>query len=306
MSSVAWLSTHIQEKGTIRCDACAHACTLHEGEYGRCGIRKAENGDLHLLTYGVAAAVTINTADKQPLVHYKADTRILSVGTVGCYFACAFCQNHDLSQYPNGNGHSIDGRHLLPEQIVDLARRYECEAIAYTYNEPATYFEYCYDTARLAHEAGLKNIYVTSGFETKRAIDTIAPFIDVMILDLKGFNEPFYATVCGGSLEPVLETIRYVHAKKIPIEITTPVIPDYNDSDDELGRMAAFISQLDPSIAWHLLPFKPMHKMTDIASTPFDTLHRARIIAKTEGLENVFIQSHNAIAISTACNHGSI
>ena len=303
MSAIAWLSTKL-ENGKILCEACAQGCTLGEGEYGICGIRKVEGGELQLLTYGIAAAVTIDTADKQPLYHCASHERVLSMGTIGCNFSCQFCQNYDLTQYPKENGYRIDGRRLSPSQAVDLAVRYECQAIAYTYNEPATFFEYCYDTAKLAREAGLKNIYVTSGYETRKAIDLIAPYIDQMIIDLKGFSEPFYHDVCGASLAPVLETIRYVHAKGIPLEMTTPLIPGYNDSEEEIASIALFVSELDPNIPWHILPFKPIYKMVDLTPTPSEKLDRAREIGKEQGLSHVIVRSESENHFKSACHHG--
>lgn len=303
MSSVAWLSSKLDD-GRILCEACSQECKLHEGEYGLCAIRKVENGQLNLLTYGLAAAVTIDTAEKQPTVFFDPDTRILSFGTIGCNFSCKFCQNYDLSQYPKENDHKIDGRRLSPSEAVKLAQNYDCECIAYTYNEPATYFEYCYDTAKLAHEAGLKNIYVTSGFETRKAIDLIAPYIDTMIIDLKAFSESFYVDICGAALQPVLDTIRYVHSKGIPIEITTPLIPEHNDSDEDIRLLSEFLSDIDPTIPWHILPFKPMYKMIDVPTTPDESLQRAVEIGKEEGLESVYIRNSCEQHHKSACHHG--
>lgn len=303
MSSVAWLSSRMED-GRILCEACAQECKLQDGEYGLCAIRKVENGELTLLTYGIAAAVTIDTAQKQPMVSLDPNTRVLSLGTIGCNFSCTFCQNYDLSQYPKENNHKIDGRRLSPRDMVALAIKYDCECIAYTYNEPATYFEYCYDTAKLAHAAGLKNIYVTSGFETRKAIDMIAPYIDVMIIDLKAFSESFYSEICGAALQPVLDTIRYVHGKKIPIEITTPLIPTHNDSDEDIRMLSEFLTGIDPSIPWHVLPFKPMYKMLDVPMTSDESLQRALHIGKTQGLESVYIRNECEEHHKSACHHG--
>lgn len=303
MSTVAWLSKKLDD-GSILCEACRQDCALFEGEYGLCAIRKVDNNELHLLTYGLAAAVHIDTVRNIPMFNFMPESRVLSIGTIGCNLSCNFCENYDFSQYPKENSHKMDGRKLLPKEVVDLALKYECESIAYTYNEPATYFEYCYDTAKLAHEAGLKNIYITSGYETEKAIDLIAPFIDAMIIDIKAFNDSFYHTVCGASLQPVLDTIRYAHGKGIFIEMTTPLIPGHNDSDEEIRAISRFLADLDHTIPWHIVPFKPMYKMLDIPPTPPETLQRAYDIGKDSGLAHVSIRNPLSEHSNAASCHG--
>lgn len=303
MAATAWLSQKLGD-GRILCEACSQACSLKEGEYGLCAIRKVENGELALLTYGLAAAVNIDTIEKQRLFHFMPESRVLSIGTIGCNLSCSFCENYDLSQYPKENNHAIDGRLLSPQQIVDLALKYDCEVIAYTYNEPATYLEYCFDTAKLAREAGLKNVYVTSGYETQKAIDTIAPLIDAMVIDLKAYSDSFYRNICGGTLQPVLDTIQYAHNKGIWIELTTPLIPGHNDADEEIRAISDFLARLDTAIPWHIIPFRPMYKMTDLPPTSTEKLQRAFAIGKESGLEHIYIGSSCPdILHSTHC-HG--
>lgn len=288
MSHVAWLS-HTLEDGRIACEACNQHCVLHEGEYGICGIRQVQNGKLILLTYGLAAAVNVDPVEKKPMFHFLPGSKVFSFGTVGCNFSCKFCQNADISQYPKEHRHEITGRSLSPQQAVDAALAYGCDSIAYTYNEPVVFFEYTYDTAKLAHEAGLKNIYVTSGYETHKAIDTIAPYLDGMNIDIKGFSQSFYKEICGGSLKPVLDTIDYAHKKGIWIETTTLLIPGYNDSDDEIRAIAQFQADLDPTIPWHISGFHPMYKMLDTPRTPPSTLRHAYDIGKEAGLKYVYV-----------------
>ena len=288
MSESAWLSKTLSS-GKILCQACAHSCKLDEGEYGICGVRKVENGELRLLVYGVAAAVNVDPVEKKPMFHFLPKSHVFSVGTVGCNFSCKFCQNADISQYPQENNHQIKGRELAPERIVELALEYECSSIAYTYNEPIVFFEYTYDTAKLAHEKGLKNIYVTSGYETKKALDLLSAYIDGMNIDLKAFSNAFYEEICGAKLKPVLEAIRYAHEKGIWIEITTLLIPGKNDTEREIREMAHFIADLDPMIPWHLSAFHPSYKMRDVERTPASTLHNAYNIAMEEGLKYVYV-----------------
>lgn len=288
MSELAWLSKTLSS-GKILCQACAHSCKLDEGEYGTCGVRKVENGELRLLVYGIAAAVNVDPVEKKPMFHFLPKSHVFSVGTVGCNFSCKFCQNADISQYPQENEHQIKGRELAPERIVELALEYECLSIAYTYNEPIVFFEYTYDTAKLAHKKGLKNIYVTSGYETKKALDLLSPYIDGMNIDLKAFNDVFYEEICGAKLKPVLEAIKYAHGKGIWIEITTLLIPGKNDTDSEIREMARFIADLDTKIPWHLSAFHPSYKMQDIERTPDLTLRNAYHIAMEEGLKYVYV-----------------
>ena len=288
MSHKAWLSKELGS-GKILCQACAQACKLDEGEYGICGVRKVEGGELKLLVYGLAAAANIDPVEKKPMFHFLPKSRAFSVGTVGCNFSCKFCQNYEISQYPKEHTLCIVGSELPPERIVELAIENRCDSIAYTYNEPIVFFEYTYDTAKLAHEKGLKNIYVTSGFETHKAIDLLEPYIDGMNIDIKSFSDEFYKEICGARLKPVLEAVKYAHSKGIWVEITTLLIQGKNDSDDEIRSIAKFIAEVDPSIPWHLSAFHPMYKMLDVPRTPESTLLRAYKIGQEEGLKYLYI-----------------
>ncbi|WP_345980507.1 AmmeMemoRadiSam system radical SAM enzyme [Sulfurimonas sp. HSL3-2] len=288
MKQSAWLSKKL-DSGKVMCQACAQACKLDEGEYGICGVRRVEDGELKLLVYGLAAAVNIDPVEKKPMFHFLPKSRAFSLGTVGCNFSCKFCQNYDISQYPKEHHHEIVGQELPPERIVELALENGCESIAYTYNEPIVFFEYTYDTAKLAHEKGLKNIYVTSGYETKKSIDLLAPYINGMNIDIKSFSDEFYKDICGARLKPVLEAVKYAHEKGIWIEITTLLIEGKNDSDEEIRNIARFIAEVDKSIPWHLSAFHPMYKMLDTPRTPGSTLRRAYKIGQEEGLKYLYV-----------------
>ena len=285
----AWLSKKIEKTGKVLCEACHQACVLDEGEYGICGVRHVQNGQLELTVYGKAAAVNIDPIEKKPLYHFLPGTRSFSVGTVGCNFSCTFCQNAEISQYPKENDYAIFGRDLPPEQIVALALEHGCESIAYTYNEPVVFFEYAYDTAKLAHEKGLKNIFVTSGYETHKTIDTLGPYLNAMNIDLKSFSNDFYKDISGARLKPVLDTIEYAWNKGIWVEVTTLTIPGLNDSDDELKQIAEFIAGISPDMPWHVSGFYPQYKMLDRPPTPHSTLNRAYEIGKAVGLHYVFV-----------------
>ena len=288
MSHNAWLSKKLKN-GKVMCEACSQACVLNEGEYGICSVRQVENGELKLLVYGLAAAVNVDSVEKKPMFHFLPTSTAFSVGTIGCNFSCKFCQNYEISQYPKEHNREIIGHKLSPERIVELAIENGCDSVAYTYNEPIVFFEYTYDTAKLAHEKGLKNIYVTSGYETHKAIDLLDPYIDGMNIDIKSFSNDFYKEICGAKLKPVLDTVKYAHNKGIWIEVTTLLIQGKNDSDEEIRSIARFLADIDTSIPWHLSAFHPMYKMLDIPRTPASTLHRAYRIAQEEGLKYIFV-----------------
>ncbi|WP_294964733.1 AmmeMemoRadiSam system radical SAM enzyme [Sulfurimonas sp.] len=288
MLEKAWLSRELKNT-KIMCEACSQACVLSEGEYGICGVRKVENGELRLLVYGLVAAVNVDPVEKKPMFHFLPKTKTFSLGTVGCNLSCSFCQNHEISQYTKENDNKITGQELSSESIVDLAIKNNSSSVSYTYNEPIVFFEYTYDTAKLAHEKGLKNIYVTSGYETHKAIDLLTPYIDAMNIDIKSFSDEFYKEICGARLKPVLQTLKYAHEKGIWVEITTLLIPGKNDSDEEIRDIARFIASIDTSIPWHLSAFHPTYKMLDIPRTPESTLVRAYKIAQQAGLKYVYI-----------------
>ena len=288
MDHLAFLSQTLSN-GDVMCLACAHACRLKEGEYGICGVRQVQKEKLILLTYGRAAAINVDPIEKKPLFHFLPNTKTFSLGTVGCNLSCTFCQNYTLSQYPKEHEHRIVGETLNPEQIITLAQQHQCASIAYTYNEPVVSFEYTYDTALLAKENGLKNIYVTSGFETKKATKLLSSCIDAMNIDLKSFSDSFYTDVCNARLKPILETIAYAHTLGIWVEITTLIIPGLNDTQEELRQIAEFLASIDTSIPWHISAFHPMYKMTDRPPTPASTLMRAYTIAQEAGLKHVYV-----------------
>ncbi len=291
MVADAWLSKELEDKRVL-CLACAHACKLAPNEFGKCGVRVNEDGKLKLTVYALAAAANIDPIEKKPLFHFLPNSKVMSIGTVGCNFSCQFCQNWEISQHPQTHNYEVFGYDMPPKKIVSLALEAKCKSIAYTYNEPVVFFEYTYDTAKLAHEKGLKNVYVTSGFETRKAIDELCPFLDAMNIDIKFFKDESYRKISGARLKPVLETVKYAHSKGIWIETTTLIIPGINDSDEELRDIAKFIADIDPNIPWHISRFHPDFKMLDRPATPIETLKRAYQIGKEEGLNFIYIGNY--------------
>jgi pyruvate formate lyase activating enzyme len=277
-------------KGTIQCTACEHWCAVAPGEAGKCGVRRNLDGALRLVVYGRAVAAHVDPVEKKPLHHFLPGSAIFSIGTVGCNLRCAWCQNWDISQLRDFDPETDSiGRRLMPQEIVDLCLRQGIPLIAFTYNEPAIYFEYAYDTAKLAHDAGLRTVMVSSGFETLQAIDTIAPYLDAINVDLKAFDDETYRRYCGARLEPVLRNIRHLATQTdVWVEVTTLVIPRLNDSDDELRAIARFLVDISPDIPWHVSGFTPHYHMQDRPPTSAATLHRAWQIGKEAGLRHVY------------------
>ncbi len=284
----AWLSTKL-DSGKIRCDACAHFCLLDDGESGKCGVRKVFGGELNLKVYGLLNAINIDPVEKKPLYHFLPNTQILSVGTVGCNFSCAFCQNYELSQYPKEHGGEVIGRYVSPKELVTMTKERNIPSIAFTYNEPVIYFEYAYDVMKLAKEEGIKTVFVTSGYESKKTIELSTGLLDAMNIDIKSFNDEFYKELCGARLKPVLECVENAIKNKIWVEITTLLIPGRNDSDKEIEDICKFVKSMGIEVPIHFSAFHGDYKMKDVPPTPHETLNRAYEIAKSLNLRHVYV-----------------
>ena len=272
----------------VRCRLCAHECIINEGKYGFCGVRKNEKGSLFTLVYGEVIASHVDPIEKKPLYHFFPGSLAYSIATIGCNFKCGFCQNWQISQASKTEG-SREAYELKPEEVVREAKKARCASISYTYTEPTIFFEYAYDTARLAKKEGIYNTFVTNGYMTKEAILAIKPYLDACNVDLKFFNDKTYREVCKGSLKPVLESIGNMKEMGIWVEVTTLVIPDVNDSDKELKDIANFIAGLGREIPWHVSRFHPDYEYTRCGMTPVTTLKKAESIGKKAGLKYVYL-----------------
>lgn len=275
------------EDGKVQCFTCSHGCTIPAGGRGICGVRENRSGTLMSLVYGKAVALHVDPIEKKPLFHFHPGTRSFSMASAGCNMRCLHCQNADISQSPRESGR-IDGSDASPGKIVSAALHHRCHSISYTYTEPAVYWDYAFDTARLAREKGLKNVFVTNGYYSEESLDAVAPFMDAANVDVKAFREETYREVCGARLEPVLETIRRMKARGIWIEVTTLLIPGLNDSEEELEAIARFVHGVDPGIPWHVSRFHPGYRMTDRPPTPVDTIKRALAVGDRVGLRYVY------------------
>lgn len=285
----------------VRCYLCNHDCRISESRFGFCSVRQNLDGKLYTHAYGKAVAANSDPIEKKPLYHFLPGTLSFSIATAGCNFRCPFCQNWQISQVSERNAPELPGQELSPEDIVSQAKQGQCRSIAYTYTEPTIFYEYAYDTAKLAEEQGLSNIFITNGFMTPEALDTIRPYLDACNVDLKSFRDKFYREICRGRLEPVLESIRHMKELGIWIELTTLVVPGQNDSTEELRDMAQFITSVDKNIPWHLSRFHPSYQYGDSAPTPLDTLRMAHNIGKDEGLKFVYIGNVAGENLDTVC-----
>jgi len=276
------------EDKMVNCNLCSHRCRkIADSKRGICGVRENRDGKLYSLVYGKAVARSIDPIEKKPLFNFLPGSRSYSIATVGCNFRCENCQNYDISQMPQERG-TIVGQDVSPEEIVSAAKRNNCESIAYTYTEPTIFFEYAYDTAKHAKKEGIKNVFVTNGYITPEALKQISPYLDAANIDLKSFSDEFYRKRCGARLQPVLDSIRLYKSLGIWTEITTLIIPTLNDSEEELKKIAEFISEVGKDTPWHISQFHPTYKLIDLPRTPVTTLRKAREIGLEAGLKYVY------------------
>jgi len=289
-----------EKKG--RCHLCAHECRIAEAGFGICGVRQNLGGTLYTHVYGEVIAANVDPIEKKPLYHFLPGSRTYSVATIGCNFKCGFCQNWQISQVSIANGDVVPKRQMMPREVVDEAKKSGCLSIAYTYTEPTIFFEYAYDTARLAKEAGLRNVFVTNGYMTRQALEMISPYLDAANVDLKSFSEDSYRRTCKARLQPVLDTLTAMKQLGVWLEVTTLIVPGENDSEQELKRIAGFLAGIDNRIPWHISRFHPDYEFLDHGATPIETLLAAREIGRAAGLHYIYLG--NAMeGVDTTCEH---
>ena len=271
----------------VRCFLCSHHCLIKHGAVGICGVRENKGGTLYSLVYGKVIARNIDPIEKKPLFHFLPGSRSYSIATVGCNFKCRFCQNSDISQMVVDQNR-IWGEETSPESIVEQALRGRSETISYTYTEPTIYFEFALDTARVAAQKGVRNVFVTNGFMTEECLREIHPDLHAANVDLKAFTEGFYKKQCGARLAPVMKSIEAMVKTGVWVEVTTLLIPGLNDSEEELRSIADFLVGLDAGIPWHISRFHPTYKLMDVNATPPESVRRAREIGLERGVKYVY------------------
>lgn len=271
----------------IRCKLCPRYCLIKPGWAGFCGVRINAGGKLGTTAYGHPVSVNIDPIEKKPLAHFMPGTRTFSFGTFGCNLNCCFCQNDSLSR-GHYNLKNLP-RYVSPSDIVALALRHNCQSVSYTYNEPTIFAEYAVDTARLAHAEGLKNVLVSNGYITREAAVELYPLIDAANIDMKGFSEEFYRKLCGASLQPVLESVKYLYELGKHLEITNLIIPGENDSEQMITAWFDWVeTNLDQDIPLHFSAYHPAYKMLN-PRTPRETLYKIREYGINRGFTSIFL-----------------
>lgn len=272
----------------VRCHLCPRRCLIAPGERGYCEVRQNREGKLFSLVYGYPAAMHNDPIEKKPLYHFLPGTQIFSIGTLGCNLGCLFCQNDTLSNTAPREEMALP--FVSPEDVVKLALQHRSCSIAYTYNEPTVFAEYAVETARLAHEAGLKNVFVTNGFITLEAAKEIYPFIDAANFDMKGFSEEFYHSMCQGKLAPVLESIKYFHFLGKHLEVTNLVIPGKNDAPELIDLYLDWAAEnLGVDVPLHFSAYHPAFRFREAPPTPPALLRRIAMRVLERGFHHVHL-----------------
>ncbi len=280
-------STEESERRRVRCRLCPHECVIAPGSRGKCHVRLNRGGALFAEAWGVVPALALDPIEKKPLSRFHPGSYILSAGGYGCNLSCLFCQNHGISQrgldpFNRSGDEPADDRRVLPEDLVNEALALRDEGnigIAFTYNEPLIGYEYVWDTARLAKEKGLLTVLVTNGYVNATPLQRLLPYIDAMNVDLKAFSDSFYRDLCGGSLNPVLETVRSA-AGSCHVEITTLVIPGENSSAEEIDALSRWIASVNPGIPLHLNRHHPDYLMNEPPPIDRDSLFRLADVSR--------------------------
>ena len=273
------------DKNKVQCSLCPHNCIITNHKTGFCRVRKNIDEKLYSLVYGKPVARSLDPIEKKPLFHFLPGSTTYSIATIGCNMTCKHCQNFSISQ---ASLEQISNEEVSVKEIVKSAVQMGASSISYTYTEPTVFYEYVLDIAKYAKAQGLKNILVTNGYINREPLEDLLDYIDAANIDLKGMNEGFYKSICGASLQPVLDSINLFYSHSTWIEITTLLIPDHNDDSKELRRIAEFIFNIDQAIPWHVSSFYPHYKLLDAKPTSMASLNNAVSIGIKAGLKYVY------------------
>ena len=279
------------DNNDAQCQTCAHFCVIKPGKRGICGVRENQNGQIKVLNYGKLVSANIDPIEKKPFFNFLPGTTSYSIAAAGCNFHCGHCQNWQISQIKEAEKTALQATTVEPKEVVAAAKATGCTSIAYTYTEPTIYAEFALDVMKLAREAKLKNVWVSNGFMSPQTRTAILPYLDAINIDLKSFNNKFYQKVCGASLKPVLENISAFKKKGVWIELTTLIIPTWNDQPAEFKQIADFIkNEVGPDTPWHISRFSPeiSYQMQDLPTTEVATIKQALQIGRRAGLKKVY------------------
>jgi pyruvate formate lyase activating enzyme len=282
------LFCHVPHQGSyVRCNLCPHGCILAEGERGLCRVRENRDGSLYTFAYGNPCAIQLDPIEKKPFFHFLPGALAFSLATGGCNLRCKYCQNHDISQHAP---EELDSYDAPPETIVRASLQQGAQAVAFTYSEPMMFYEYMLDTAQLARRAGLRNAVVSAGYVNPDPLRELCRTVDAIKIDLKGNNDAFYRDVCGGTLEPVLDTIGVIHEMGVHLEIVNLVVPSLNDNMAELRSLVQWVMDtVGPDVPLHFSRFHPDYQLSHLPPTPVETLEEARQAALDAGLHYVYL-----------------
>ena len=271
----------------VECTNCPNLCTLKRMETSKCRNRINVKDKLYSIAYGNPCAVHTDPIEKKPFFHFLPSTRAFSIATAGCNFACLNCQNWEISQKSPKETSNMD---LMPANVVDACLKNSCESIAYTYGEPTVFYEYVYDTARIARANGIKNVYKSNGYINEQPLRMLCKYLDAANIDLKGFTENTYLKLNAGKLAPVLKTLQVLKDEGVWLEITNLVIPSWTDNMDTIREMCKWLVANKMSDSpLHFSRFSPLHKLTQLPATPLLTLQKARETALNAGMKYVYV-----------------
>jgi pyruvate formate lyase activating enzyme len=283
----------------VRCELCPTECVLENYQVGGCKVRINKEGALYSLVYGKPCAVAIDPIEKKPFFHFLPATSAFSIATVGCVLGCKFCQNWQISQ---AKPEETDNRDLPPDEVVRQAMFYGCRTITYTYTEPTVFYEYMYDTAKIARGFAIKNTMHTCGYISEKPLRNLSKLMDAADVDLKAFTEDFYSRICGGRLKPVLDSLLILKSEGVWLEITNLVIPTLNDDMKRIKEMCGWIvKNLGADVPIHFSRFFPYYKLKDLPPTPLETMTKARETAMDAGLKFVYIGNLRSEGENTYC-----
>jgi pyruvate formate lyase activating enzyme len=270
----------------IMCRICPNECVLKEGELSKCNNRKVYNSKLYTMAFGNPCSVNVDPVEKKPFYHFLPGSRAYSIATAGCNLVCLNCQNWTISQTSPDKTRNYN---LMPEQVVAECIKNSCRSIAYTYSEPMTFYEYVYETAILAKQAGIKNIVKSNGYINAEPLKKLCSVIDGANIDLKAFTESTYLKLTGGKLQPVLDTLKVYKDMGVWLEITNLVVPAWSDNLDDIRNMCRWLSDNGfRNTPIHFSRFYPVHKLEQLPPTPVNTLDNASRVAIEEGLKYVY------------------
>jgi pyruvate formate lyase activating enzyme len=276
------------EDGKVRCGLCHHNCALAKGKPGICRVRKNKGGKLYTTIYSLATAVNVDPIEKKPFFHFHPGAPILSFGTKGCNFRCSYCQNFNISQKVDG----LKGLKSIgpPDKPADMAREMGCKAIAWTYNEPTIWYEYIYDSSKVAKRKGLLVTFVSNGYIREAPLRNLAPYLDAINIDIKGFNAGEYKKTSGADMGKVMETCKLILELDLHLEISYLVIPTYNDSAEEVSRFSRWVvEELSPDVPVHCLRLHPDYQWVHLPQTQLPTMLQAYQTALKEGLNYPYL-----------------